>query len=61
MTSFKFYLDDFDRGTTFASPDLTARLYPAKQTWRDFLIEYREVPILQPVAIECRHTQERFE
>ncbi|KAJ1307591.1 hypothetical protein OPQ81_001687 [Rhizoctonia solani] len=57
---FKFFIDNHDHNNCYVSPDLAQRLYPQKQTWKEFLIEYREVPIPQPVAIECFHTRERF-
>jgi hypothetical protein len=61
MASFKYWLDEFDRGNKYFSPDLAARIYPARQTWRDFLIEYRKASVPQPVAVECFHTREKFE
>ncbi|CAE6379460.1 unnamed protein product [Rhizoctonia solani] len=57
---FKFFIDNHDQNYSYASPALAQRLYPKKQTWKDFLTKYREVPIPQPVAIECYHTRERF-
>ncbi|KAH7341713.1 hypothetical protein B0J17DRAFT_647642 [Rhizoctonia solani] len=58
---FKLFIDNHDANYRYVSPALAERLHPQKQTWRDFLIEYREVPIPQPVvAVECFHTRERF-
>lgn len=57
---FKLFIDDFDQGNISMSPKLAQRLHPTRQTWRDFLIEHREVPVSQPLMIECLHTRERF-
>lgn len=55
MARFKLWLDEYDRGRDFASPELAAQIYPGRQTWRDFIIEYREVTIPQPVAVAVEY------
>ncbi|KAL5634898.1 hypothetical protein ACGC1H_002801 [Rhizoctonia solani] len=57
---FEFFMRNHDDNYRYVSPAVSRSLYSQQQTWRDFLVEYREIPIPQPLAIECFHTRERF-
>ncbi|CUA73416.1 NmrA-like family domain-containing protein 1 [Gallus gallus] [Rhizoctonia solani] len=57
---FDLFIQNYDHNYRYVSPALARSLYSQQQTWKDFLVEYRETPIPQPVAIECFHTRERF-
>lgn len=57
----KWILGQYDNGYPYVSTELGKRICPERQTWRDFIAEYREIPVPQPLMVECYYTQQRFQ